>query len=289
MNLLEYLREKNKMTKEEWKDTFEKEEIEILALTERAGGASKRNGFWDVAVYFLAYVDCKTGVLYKNEGRLVYPVSDEEHDKGDIFSSFKNETIYRLKVRTKKHEDIPDGITKSSQNQFFVVKIIEEGAPCVSLEEVLTEYNKPIILQDEILGGLTLNKGYSWFEGSVSWKGKTIDILLEVNKDNKSSWTKARKAMHNMLLEQANWDKEMRNFAAKKLTALACEWRDSADESVPEITEQSFSERMELSSISITSGGSFSAYFNDDDMFFGHCITVSGSLKKGIVSADMEG
>lgn len=34
MHLLEYLREKNKMTKEEWKDTFEKEEIEILALTD---------------------------------------------------------------------------------------------------------------------------------------------------------------------------------------------------------------------------------------------------------------
>ena len=39
----------------------------------------------------------------------------------------------------------------------------------------------------------------------------------------------------------------------------------------------------------MTSGGSFTAYFNDDDIFAGHCITVSGSLKKGITSASIGG
>ena len=39
----------------------------------------------------------------------------------------------------------------------------------------------------------------------------------------------------------------------------------------------------------MTSGGSFTAYFNDDDIFAGHCITVGGSLKKGITSASMGG
>lgn len=289
MTLLEYIRKKNKMTKQEWEDGFEKGEVEILALIQRTGGASKRNGFWEASVYFLAYVDCKTGMLYKDEGRLVYPVSDEEYEKDGIIGCFKNETIYRLKGREKKQEDVPEGITKSSQNQLFVVEILEENVSCPELEEILTEYNKPIILEDEILGKLTLNKEFSWFEGSVSWQGKMIESLLEVNKDNKSSWTKARKAIKNMLSEQENWDREMRTFAAKQLTTLACDWRDSADEPVPEITEQSFSKRITLNSISMTSGGSFSAYFDDDDMFFGHCITVRGSLKKGIVSADMEG
>ena len=39
----------------------------------------------------------------------------------------------------------------------------------------------------------------------------------------------------------------------------------------------------------MTSGGSFSVYFNDNDIFAGHCIIVSGSLKKGITSASMGG
>ena len=289
MTLIEYIRKRNSMTRQEWEDGFEQEEVEILALIQRTGGASKRNGFWEVSVYFLAYVDCKTSVLYKDEGRLVYPVSDEEYEKDGIIDRFKNEAIYRLKGQVKKQEDVPEGITKSSQNQLFVAEILEENVSCPELEEILTEYNKPIILEDEILGKLTLNKEFGWFEGSILWQGKMIDVNLEVKKDNKSSWTKARKAMKNMLSEEENWDKEMCTFAAKQLTALACDWRDSADRPLPEITEQSFSERITLNSLSMTSGGSFSAYFDDDDMFFGHCITVLGSLKKGVVSARMDG
>ena len=65
----------------------------------------------------------------------------------------------------------------------------------------------------------------------------------------------------------------MRAFAARELTELACEWRDSADEEVPEITEESFAQRIELRTIAMDADGSFSAYFDDDDMFFGHCVT----------------
>lgn len=35
--------------------------------------------------------------------------------------------------------------------------------------------------------------------------------------------------------------------------------------------------------------GSFSAYFDDDDMFFGHCVVVYGTLADGVTEANMEG
>ena len=35
--------------------------------------------------------------------------------------------------------------------------------------------------------------------------------------------------------------------------------------------------------------GSFSAYFDDDDMFFGHCVVVYGTLEGGVSSAVMAG
>ncbi|MGF7107772.1 DUF2262 domain-containing protein [Treponema pedis] len=289
MNLLEYMREQNKMTQEVWENTFEKREHEILVLRHEGGGARKKNGFWDAAVYFLAYLDCTTGLLHKEEGRLVYPVSDNEHEKGRIWERFEDNTIYRLKVRTKISENVSESILKSSQNRFLVVEIIEKNPPCPELEEILTEYKKPVILQDNTLGELTLNKKLNCFEGTVYWQGKTANISLEVNKDNKSGWSKAKTAMKTMLTEQEKWDREMRDFAAKKLTPLAGKWRESAEPTAPEITEQSFARRIELKTISITAGGSFSAYFDDDDMFFGHCVTVQGSLKKGVISANMEG
>ncbi|EGL38301.1 hypothetical protein HMPREF9124_1680 [Oribacterium sp. oral taxon 108 str. F0425] len=39
----------------------------------------------------------------------------------------------------------------------------------------------------------------------------------------------------------------------------------------------------------MTSGGSFTAYLDDDDLFFGYSIAVNGSPKKGILLADIEG
>lgn len=80
MDLLEYMRSQNDMTQAEWERTFEEEAKEILVLLAGGSGAGKMNGFWDVSHYFIAYVDCQTGALHTGDGRIVYPVSDEESD-----------------------------------------------------------------------------------------------------------------------------------------------------------------------------------------------------------------
>ena len=79
MELIEYMRLRNKMTKKEWEDSFEKEEREIIVLRHEGGGGSLRNGFWEWDEYFLAYVDCETGELHKEEGRIEFPVTDKEN------------------------------------------------------------------------------------------------------------------------------------------------------------------------------------------------------------------
>ena len=91
-----------------------------------------------------------------------------------------------------------------------------------------------------------------------------------------------------MVLEQEKWDADLRNFAAKELTKLSCEWAESEEEAAL-ITEDSFAKRISLSVLWVTSGASFSACFDDDELFFGHSIAVSGSLKKGMISAKIEG
>ena len=139
MDLLEYMRSQNNMTQAEWERTFEDEAREILVLLAGGGGAGKRNGFWDVSHYFIAYVDCQTGALHTGDGRIVYPVSDEEHDAGGILDRFRREAEYRLKASKKIPHEIPEGVTASSQNQFLIVKVLEEDAPCPALEEVLAE------------------------------------------------------------------------------------------------------------------------------------------------------
>ena len=289
MDLLEYMRSQNNMTQDKWERTFEDEAREILVLLAGGRGASKRNSFWEVAHYFVAYVDCQTGALYTGDGRIVYPVSDEEHDAGGILDRFGQEMIYRVKARKRVPHEVPEGVAASVQNQFLIVEVLEERPPCPALEEVLAEYRRPVVVTDEVLGELTLDKDYDVFEGHVLWQGEQIDVSLEVDAASEDSWIAARQAMKAMLADQDRWDRDMRASAARELTELACEWRDSADEEAPEITEESFARRIELRSIVMDAEGSFSAYFDDDDMFFGHSVTVYGTLKDGVTKANMEG
>ena len=289
MDLLEYMRAQDNMTQAEWERTFEEEVREILVLLAGGSGAGKRNGFWDVSHYFIAYVDCQTGALHAGGGRIVYPVSDEQHDAGGILDRFRREAVYRLKARKKIRHEVPEGVTASSQNQFLIVEVLEEDAPCPALEEVLADYRRPVVVVDEVLGELTLDKDLDMFEGEVLWRGEQIGLSLEVDVANEGTWADARRAMKEMLAEQDRWDGDMRASAARELTELACEWHESADEEVPEITEESFARRIELRSIAMDADGSFSAYFDDDDMFFGHCVTAYGTLTDGVTAANMEG
>ena len=289
MDLLEYMRSQNNMTQAEWECAFEDEAREIIVLLAGGGGAGKRKGFWDVSHYFIAYVDCQTGALHTGGGRIVYPVSDEEHAAGGVLDRFRREGVYRLKARKKIPHEVPEGVTASSQNQFLIVEVLEEDPPCPALEEVLAEYRRPVVVTDEVLGELTLDKDLDTFEGEVLWCGEQIFLVLEVDAADEGTWADARRAMKVMLAEQDRWDRDMRTSAARELTELACEWRESADEEVPEITEESFARRIELRSIAMDADGSFSAYFDDDDMFFGHCVTAYGTLTDGVTAANMEG
>ena len=283
MNLLEYMRRRNKMTLSEWEDTFDKKEREIIVLRHEGGGGSLRNGFWEWDEYFLAYVDCETGELHKEEGRIEFPVIDKEEPP----FQFEEESIYKLRVREKLPEEVPEGALPA-KNYFLVVKVLEKNAVCPELEEILIEYRKPVVLQDDVLGELTYDKLLKSFEGNIAWLLGKIHISLYVDKDNKSGITKAKKLLKTMVLEQEKWDADMRSFAAGKLTKLACEWAESEEEAAL-ITEESFAKKISLRLLWVTAGGSFTAYLDDDELFFGHSIAVSGSPKKGLLSADIEG
>jgi len=277
------------MTQAEWERTFEDEAREILVLLAGSSGAGKRNGFWESAHSYLAYVDCETGALCADDGRLVYPVSDEGNAAGNVLGRFREEEIYRVTARKKIPHELPEGVSASAQNEFLIVEVLEEDPPCPALEDVLDEYRRPVVVTDEVLGELNLDKDLDMFEGEVPWCGEQICLSLEVDAADEDTWADARRAMKEMLAEQDRWDRDMRASAARELTELACEWRESADEEVPEITEESFARRLGLTSIAMDQDASFSAYFDDDDMFFGHCVTAYGTLTDGVTAANMEG
>ncbi len=269
----------------------EEQEVVVLIRNCIGGGYNNKGDFWEMAAISLGMVFCANGEKNIREGRLKWPVTDEERNSEKGWGKFGEEQICRVKVRKLLDKYVPNHTTSEKFNCWAVTEVLESSISCPELEAVLEEYNKPVVIEDKILGTLTLNREFDMFETNFSWNGVEIPLALEVNPESKSSWSRARTAAKKLITEQEAWDKAMREFAAKKLTELANDWLagDEENKVTEPITEEIFAKRITLSELTITSGGSFTAYYNDDDMFWGHAIEISGSLKKGITYTNIAG
>lgn len=270
-------------------DDYQPQEKEILILTSDAsGGAGKLNDSWDSSQHFLAYVDLDSQEFYKGEGRVNWLLTEEECEElGTEYPyNFEKGTIYHLKVRELIDKNVPEGRLPSFYNRFMVIEVLHQDVKNEALQEVLTEYRKPVIITDATLGKFELNKDYSTFEGNIVWKDKDVSVSLEVEVDNKKTWTETLEMLRKLYSEQNKYDKEFRDFAAKELTELANDW---AEEDVEEIKEESFSKRISLSELTVNFEGEYTAYYSDDDLFYGHVIMVSGNMTDGPESADIAG
>lgn len=277
---------------EKFYERYAPEEKEVIVLIQRTLGAGyDNNGFWDMTVISLGMVFCATGEVIIREGRLEWPLTKEEINSDKGWNRFRKEQICRVKVRKLLDEYVPKHTTPEKFNCWAVTEVLEPSVFCPELEAVLEEYNKPVVIEDKVLGTLTLNREFDMFEATLLWNGHEVSFMLEVNPESKSSWSRARTAARKLVAGQETWDENMRKFAAERLTSLANEWLagEAEDKDAKPVTEETFMKRITLSEISITSGGCFTAFYNDDDMFWGHAIEINGSLKKGIANANIAG
>ncbi len=147
-------------------------------------------------------------------------------------------------------------------------------------------------ITDEILDEMTFDESLDIIEGEVAINGQKIDFGISVDDINdKATVDRLIGEFKQFLSEFDRWDSEIRAFAAKALTENANDWlQDSLDEGEEfvEITEEQFAERMILNSIGFDDDG-FEMFYDDDDMFWGHCILVDGTLENGIKEAYIAG
>ena len=145
-------------------------------------------------------------------------------------------------------------------------------------------------ITDEILGEMTVDEGD--IEGEVKISGQNIYFGISVDDINdKETVDRLISEFKKFISEFDKWDKRIREFAAKSLTDCANDWlQDSLedDEEFVEITEERFAGRMVLNSIGFDENG-FEVFYDDDDMFWGHCILVYGTLENGIEEAEIAG
>jgi hypothetical protein len=273
----------------EYENEYVKTEKEVLVLiSDFSGGAVKIGDSWQSLEFILAYIEVETSLLKIGEGQITWLLSEEQSREFGISwpYNFKIGTIYRLLIRELKDKTIPEGYLPTIANRLMVLKVLEENIQNSELLEILADYRKPILLNDNELGVFELNKDLSWFEGKVSWLNNTINIYLEVSVDNQKTWKSALNYLRKYWSQQTQFDLELKQYAAEQLLELANDWQE---ETIKKITKPEFINRISLSTLSITSGGKFKFDFLDDELFLGHNIRVSGSNRKGIISAEIVG
>ncbi len=134
------------------------EDEEKLVLIQDGVSADKTflDTFWTAHTHALAMADVQTGQVISGQCYLSWPLTDKEREAGDYSKRFAKGQIYRVKARGWKGDAL-------SEPQWYVTEVLEESVPCPVLEEIWAEHAKPILLEDEVLETLTLDREMSMF------------------------------------------------------------------------------------------------------------------------------
>ena len=255
---------------------FLPEELTILAVTGANGfGGGKTHGeeLWTISIGLTAWMEEDSPDIHRGEFVLSTIADDQllEHLQRRVPRDF----IIKFKGRV------------SEDGQRLLLLDLPEPAFDPDLKAILEEQKKPVTFWEEGLGTFTLNRQVDWFETELDWLGTEISLTIDMEEDREEALQNAK----TLLASAADWDKRVRAYAADELVSLANDWSQDMDEDgeTPTITREQFMERMELESIEIGGDGSFTFWFGDGDLFYGHSIRVSGDLEHGPDEASMEG
>lgn len=261
----------------------EEKEFVVVMISGVSGGKAAGDTCWTMTADFLAY-ECD-GEIFENRGFLCWLASNDEEERKHESDKFKSNRIYRIKARELKEKQ-----TERYRNRLLVTQILNCDVQSPQLETILEKYNEPLTIEDDILGTLTLDKQYFELSTEIQFgNNEDVCISMEVDDEDKDSWEEPINVARQLVQNAEKLDMDMRKFAAKELTGNANDWQDNLDEDLPEITQEQFAKRIVLESIHVYEDGDYTAYYDDDDMFYGHVVVVDANIDTGFESSYLEG
>ena len=260
---------------EKFENEFETEEKEItVLLKDSCTGASVMDKKWlKPSVNFLASINNNTGEVVNEEGRLEWIIENDPHRKGWGYD-FKQFGIYRLLVRKCFPRELAPYQSAFMNNRYLLIKILEEDVQNEKLIELQRRLSKTVEI-DTPYGKFELDRSMSWFEAEIECCGYTFTVFLETDEENGEKADDAREVFLKTLNGFEEFDKKMKDYAARNLLDSANEWLESKEGEHELITEEKFIEAMEISEMTVSPDGSMTMYYSDGDMFWGHSIEIS--------------
>lgn len=267
---------------------YEEQEQELLVLTSESVGSAGswgRKGLWSPSAGLLAHINTADGQLQK-DGCLSWLA--EEGDAPGWGFGLRKLTIYRVRARALKEGP-------AAGKYFMLLEVLETLATEPRLEPIRQAYLTPVTLTDAAFPGVEfeLERQFDWFSASLDWLGEPCHVSLESDDDNLETAQAALAAFKRLYADLPEWDAKFRAFAAAELTDNANDWQAAAAEDnereYQELTEAEFARRISISEFNMNPDGDFTAYYDDDDLFWGHVILVEGNIDGRINDAYIAG
>lgn len=145
----------------------------------------------------------------------------------------------------------------------------------------------PMVHKDPSFGRLVFDRQAGWWEGKARWRSRSIRISFDA--PNEQKLKEATRTARALQRSADRWEDRVREFAQRKLLKLANAWLRQEEPDAEPITPASFQRRIKIISLSIGSKGRFEFDLDDGDFFFGHGISVSGTLTNGPVRGGLRG
>lgn len=164
---------------------------------------------------------------------------------------------------------------KTAPHYFRLLDILAADTADRELETIRSAYQQAITWQEAPFAPFVLNKKFNTYNGEGEWLGHTIRLALDSDDEQERPTTAAIATLHRLYAAPQDWHDRLTAHAARELITTAREWQEDAENGNPDLSEAEFARRIRLEEITISEEGGFTAWFDDDNIFWGHVIMVS--------------
>lgn len=261
----------------EFASQFLPDELTVLAVTGANGFSGSKldgDGLWRLSTGLTAWMEEDSPDIHREEAELAALGDDRLLEF--LRQRVRPDFIIKFKARPSW-----DG------KRLLLLDLPEPGFD-PDLKAILEEQKKPATFWVDGLGTFSLDRRVKWFETQVDWLGTQASLSFDQAEEEEMK--RAQETAKALLASAAEWDRRVRDCAAKELLELANDWAEDSEEGEPApVTREGFIGRMTLEAIQVDGEGGFEFWFDDGDLFYGHSIHVAGNLEKGPDWAQMEG
>lgn len=175
--------------------------------------------------------------------------------------------------------------TELGSPQGLIEEFIDFDPKDAALKQLAADLQTPVVRHEPPFGELLLDRPVGWFCGEATWLQTPLKVQLAI--DDADSCDASLQLARVLWGDQTLWEQRVKDNVVEELLQIKNDhW---LDEGQSPLTAETFRGNLSLESLTTRPDGRFEFWCNDNDMFWGHAISVEGTLERGITRVTLEG